>query len=189
MEQDITQSGELCAIMKTLLQIIILFSCLTATAQHWTKIPGTDIEFSNFTNPNHDNWFSVHFEYFRKDQNVIGVTRGLTEQFYVMLQEAPIAFDSIFNNLKLKTTKSLDTILNRFDSSILKIDFKEAAIIESWDVTIGYNEIIWRLKNYTWSSFNRRPCFTNIVFTRKEKPNHKFYNLIFLAAIQMGCEI
>ncbi len=175
--------------MKTLLQIVLLFFCLKATAQHWTKIQGTDIEFSNFTHPNHDNWFSVHFEYFRKNQNVIGVPQGLTEDFYAMLQKTPIAFDSIFDNLRLKTTKSLDTVLNRLDSSILKIDYKEAAIIENWEVITGYNEIIWRLKNYTWSHFNQQPCFTHIVFTRKKKSDHKFYNLIFLAAMQMGCEI
>lgn len=175
--------------MRSLIQIVFLFLSLEVTAQRWTKIPGTEIEFSNFTNANHDNWFTVHFEYFRKDQNVIGVTRGLTEQFYVMLQETPIAFDSIFNNLWHKTTNELDTILNRFDSSILKIDYKEAAIIENWDVIVGYNEIIWRLKNYTWSHFNQQPCFTHIVFTRKKKPNHKFYHLIFLTAFQMGCQI
>ena len=72
--------------------------------------------------------------------------RGLTEQFYVMMQETPVAFDRIFNNLRLRTAKSLDTVISRFDSSILKIDYKEAAIIEDWEVTIGYNEIIWRLK-------------------------------------------
>lgn len=180
---------KLSAIMKILLQTIILFSFLRTSAQHWTKIPQTDIEFSNFTNPNHDNWFSVHFEYFRKDQKVIGVPRGLTEQFYVMLHETPIAFDSIFNNLHLKTTKLLDTLINRFDSSILKIDYKEAAIIENWNVTVGYNEIIWRLKNYTWSGRQYEPCYTHIVFTRKKTANHKFYNLVFLTAIQMGCEI
>ena len=175
--------------MRTPLQIVLFLFCLETSAQHWTKIPRTDIEFSNFTNPNHDNWFSVHFEYFRKNQKVIGVTRGLTEEFYVMLQEAPFAFDSIFNNLSLKTMKSLDTILHRFDSSILKIEYKEAAIIESWEVIIGYNEIIWQLKNYSWSYFRAQPCFTHIVFTGKKKPNHEFYNLIFLAAMQMGCEL
>jgi len=176
--------------VKILLQIVFLFFCLETTAQRWAKIPGTDIEFSNFTNPNRDNWFSVHFEYFRKNDNVIGVPRGLTEEFYVMLQETPIAFDSIFNNLQFKTTKLLDPLINpRFDSSILKIDYKEAAIIENWDVIIGYNEIIWQLKNYTWSSRHFAPCFTNIVFTRKKKADHKFYTLIFFAAMQMGCEI
>ena len=113
----------------------------------------------------------------------------MTEHFYDMMQETPIAFDSIFNNLRLKTTKSLDTLINRFDSSILKIDYKEAAIIENWEETIGYNEIIWRLKNHTWSGRHYEPCYTHIVFTRKKIPNHKFYNLVFLTAIQMGCEI
>ena len=175
--------------MKTLLQIIFLLFCLEINAQRWASIPNTDIEFSNFTNPNHDNWFSVHFEYFRKNQNVIGVPRGLTEQFYIMMQETPVAFDSIFNNLRLRTAKSLDTVISRFDSSILKIDYKEAAIIEDWEVTIGYNEIIWRLKNHTWSGRHYEPCYTHIVFTRKKIHNHEFYNLVFLTAIQMGCEI
>jgi hypothetical protein len=176
-------------IMKTLSSIMAILFAICSYGQNWTAIPGTKIQFSNFTKPDNSNWFSVHFEYFRKDQNVIGVPRGLTEEFYVMLQETPIAFDSIFNNLQLKTTKSLDTLVERFDSSILKIDYKEAAIIESRDEIVGYNEIIWRLKNYTWSGFNLQPCFTHIVFTRKKKPNHKFYNLVFLTAIQMGCEI
>jgi hypothetical protein len=176
--------------MRVVLSLLFISLFINVSAQRWAKIPGTDIEYSHFTNPNNDNWFSVHMEYFRKGENVIGVSRGLTEEFYEMFQETPIAFDKIFNNLFLKTTKSLDTTLtNRFDSSILKIDFKEAAIIESRDIIDGYNEVIWRLKNYTWSYINFQPCFTHIVFTRKKKPNHKFYNLIFLTAMQMGCEL
>ena len=175
--------------MKSLFSVLILLSGYNSLCQNWSKLSGSNIEFSNFTHTNRDNWFLIHYEYFRKGDKIVGVSRGLTEDFYAMFTETPLAFDSIFNNCHLITTPELDTMLSRFDSSILKIKYKQAAIIESREVTYGYKEVIWVLKNYTWSYPHFQPCFVNVAFTRKTNPQPRQFDLIFLAAFYMGCEI
>lgn len=174
--------------MRTLLSIFFLLILNDLSGQRWTKISGGEIEFSHFTNSNRENWFSVDFEYFKKGKKLIGVPRGLTEEFFAMVQETPIAFDSIYNNSRQKTTKTLSP-WRHYDSSLLKLDYTEAVIFEGWTVVKGHNEIIWILQNYSWSGQQIAPCYTHVVFTHKKKSDHKFYNLIFLSAFFEGCEI
>jgi hypothetical protein len=175
--------------MRYLFSVLLVVIAYSSFCQNWSKLPRSNIEFSNFTHTNHDNWLLIYHEYFRKGDKIICVSRGLTEDFYAMFTETPLAFDNIFNNCHLITTPDLDTLLPRFDSSILKVKYKQAAIVESREVTYGYKEVIWVLKNYTWSYPHPQPCFVNVAFTRKKNPQPRQYDLIFLAAFYMGCEI
>jgi hypothetical protein len=176
--------------MKPLLFLITLISFWShSIGQNWTKIPGTKIEVANMIKPDHSNWNLINFEYFRKGRKVIGVGRGMSEQFYEMFLDTPMAFDSLFNNARYKTTKNVDTILQRFDSSILKLDFDEAVIFESLREVYGHKETIWELKNYTWSFPHPQPCFTNAIFHYRKNSRKQFYELRFIAAHYMACEI
>jgi hypothetical protein len=81
-------------------------------------------------------------------------------------------------------------LLQRFDSSILKVKFKQAVIIEDREETYGYKEVIWRLKIYTWSYPKPQPCFVNVAFAKRKKaPKTGYLDYLFLTAFDMGCEI
>src|SRR5205085_2257843 len=159
--------------------------------QNWKKIAGTNIEYSHFTLPDSSNWSKVPFEYFRKGDRVIGVARHLTSDFYSLFKETASAFDMIFNSSGVKTEPGLDRVIaSDYDSSVFKIKFKEALMIENREVTFGYKEIIWQLEIHSWSAFDPHPCFINVVFNAKKNlPKPGEFGFKFVIAFDGGCEI
>ena len=170
--------------MKLLLLKIFLLCNSISFAQNWVKIPGTRIMFSNLIHANQDNWYDYYFEYFKKGDSIIVIGKSLAKDFYDVFKNSPNAFESIIGNCVLTNSKIEKDLLDS-DSTILKIPFKIAVILTTRQLVIGYNEVIWIMKNVSLERPSSNPCFLNIIFQKKSasKPFR------FLSTINQYCEI
>lgn len=177
----------LAAIMKNLFTLILFFITAASWGQNWKSIPKTKIKFSNFIHPNQDNWYEYSFEYFRKGDSLIGVEKNLAQDFYKVFKETPSAFNLIFKEAWFKST-TLNQYAPYFDTTILKIPFRNAVIIQGRQEVDGHNEFIWILTNVTWSGSSGNPCFINVNFLKSKNKSNK-YRLKFLSAKHDICQI
>jgi hypothetical protein len=181
--------------MHRFILILLLFLSNLSFGQRWKQILGTNIEYSHFTRDDNSNYSQVSFEYFRKGEQVIGVARHLTSDFLSLFKETPIAFDIIFKSSPRKTVNKFDgadsmVVYKMYDTSIFKIRFKEAVMIENCRGTLGYQETIWQLTVHSWSFYDPPPCFINVVFNMRKKPHRPGNSgLKFVTAFDAGCEL
>ncbi len=171
--------------MKILIPILFILFYNFGFGQKWKTIPGTRIQFFNLMDPNKDNWYDYHFEYFKKGDSLIVIEKNLAEDFYQVFHNYQFAFDSIFNNSQLKTSK-LDHDFDVLDSIISKINYSSAVILTERQIVIGHREVIWVMKNVSWGKSSGNPCFINISFLKQA---NKKETIKFLSAKNQYCEI
>jgi len=171
--------------MKILISILFLLYSNLGFGQNWKTIPGTKIEFSNFIHTNQDNWYEYHFEYFKKGDRLIVVEKYLADDFYKVFNNYPFAFDSVFNNSLLRTSRS-EHDFEVFDSITLKTNYRFAILLTDRQLVVGHNEVIWIMKNVSWGQSAGNPCFINISFLMQHNKKPK---IKFLSAKNQYCEI
>jgi len=152
--------------MKSLIIIAYFSFSIPLSAQNWTNIPRSGIQFSNLVHADSDNWKEVEFEYFKKGDSLIGVEKNLAKSFFDLFKSAPSAFADIFKQAYWKTTE-LNKYSPYYDSTIQKIKFHTAVIISDRKTINGHNERVWVLTNITWTGSGLHPCFLNVSFLKR----------------------
>jgi hypothetical protein len=160
--------------------IILLLLTTRTFSQNWISIPKTDILFSNYGQNEKSN--RIKFEYFKKGDSIIAVSKYLADDFKNVFSSDKKAFNDIYKVAYQVIDKSelifdrKDPELNSLDSVIASIKFKTTVIINNREFVSGVNEVIWVLANGSRDPLKLGgACFINMVFKKGSAKKRRKY--------------
>jgi hypothetical protein len=139
--------------MKKTLIILLTVVSTSIFAQRWTKLPNSDIKFSDFQADSNIKWKDYSFEYFLKGDRMLSISKGLSEDFKTILTKNPEIFDDIFANVYNVTEKNRlhyekkGDIYFCLDSIAANINFKTAVILSGRKIINQNRELVWEMSN------------------------------------------
>lgn len=179
--------------MKHIFTIFFLLLCAGIYCQHWTRIPGTSLDYSDLLKKDSSNFNEYKFEYFRQGERIIAVQHSLAKDFYQLFQKKPWAFDDVYKASPRIRIKEEWLERNSFyknsinaDSLVLTMPFKQIIFITDRRYVKGHREYLWVLEVGSGDNLDFEPCYMNMVFKIRKNKRRK---IRYIATVRSHCEI
>ena len=177
----------------TLTIFFLLLNAIGAYCQHWTKIPGTSLDYSNLLKKDSSNFNEYQSEYFKQGEKIIAVQHWLAKDFYELFKKNPRAFDDLYKaspriRIKkewLEQNSFYKTNLNA-DSIVLAMSFEQIIFITDRKYINGFKEFLWVLEVGSGDNLNFEPCYMNMIFRIRKDKRKK---ISYIATVKSHCEI
>ena len=117
------------------------------------------------------------YDYIIRGDTVLVLRKNLLQDFLVVFENNPTAFDSLFAKLPSST--------NKLEVSLGKTKYKLNSFIQSVNPSTGPGiENIWNIK-----ANEEHPCYLEMYFKNKINGSKKIEDLIFNKVVKGECEI
>jgi len=118
----------------------------------------------------------IIYDYIKRGDTVLVLGKNLLQDFLIVFENNPTAFDSLFANLPTST--------NKLEVSLGKTKYNLNSFIQSVNPNTGPGiENIWNIQ-----ANEQHPCYLEIYFKNKTNGSKKTEDLQFIKVVKGECE-